>query len=75
MTTVYLNSKNEEVEIAKMAMPHLLYSIAKNAKYVGLNSQVGNTVDPSGCARKEEENRGMHAEVLDRYAKAKEAAE
>ena len=66
METIYLNSKDEKIEMVEMKTAHLLFAIAKNSKYIGLNTRQFDTIDPEGCARKERENKGMHYEVMRR---------
>ena len=69
MQTIYLNSKNEEVEMKEMHTPHLLYSIAKNSRELGAGLYLTEERE-----RKEKEIKGMHHEVMRRFAELSEDA-
>lgn len=69
MENIYINSKGEEVKISEMLTPHLLYSIAKNSRLIGSR---GSSIDRR--ERREAEVKGMHHEVMKRFAELSEEA-
>ena len=66
MTPIYLNSKDEEIVIADMELPHLLFSLAANARVIGKGEE-----EVMVIKRKQAEVKHMHADVLRRFSEAR----
>ena len=67
METTYINSKGEAIEISTIELPHLLFAIAKNSRFIGENKE-----GDESKARRETEVKAMHQEVLKRFGELKE---
>ena len=66
MQPTYTNSKGQQVVIADMELPHLLFSLASNSRCIGIGDISDITIE-----QKTNEVKHMQADILRRFAEAK----